>query len=307
MGKIAFVFSGQGTQYSGMGKDLYDNSPAAKEVFDTADSIRPGTSGQCFTGTLEELSQTINTQPCVFCVDLAAARCLQKLGVQPEAVAGFSLGEVAALTFAGAFSTEEGIRFVCRRAEFMQDAAEKSQSAMAAVLKLSVEQVRSLCEGFKNAYPVNYNCKGQTVAALPKSELSAFCEEVQKTGGRAVPLQVSGGFHSPFMDEASEKLLSELQTIDVKKPELPVYSNVDAKPYGEDRKKTIARQVNSPVYWQKSVENMMADGFGTFVEVGPGKTLTGLIRKISPQVRVFHVENFSDAQNAAEEIRRQPC
>ncbi|MCY1715266.1 ACP S-malonyltransferase [Caproiciproducens galactitolivorans] len=307
MGKIAFVFSGQGTQYSGMGKDLYENSPAAKEVFDTADSIRPGTSGQCFTGTLEELSQTINTQPCVFCVDLAAARCLQELGIQPEAVAGFSLGEVAALTFAGAFSAEEGFRFVCKRAEFMQDAAEKSRSAMAAVLKLSVEQVRSLCEGFKNAYPVNYNCKGQTVAALPKSELDEFCEAVQKTGGRAVPLQVSGGFHSPFMDEASEKLLSELQNIDVKQPELPVYSNVDAKPYGEDRKKTIARQVNSPVYWQKSVENMIADGFDTFVEVGPGKTLTGLIRKISPQVRVFHVENFSDAQNAAEEIRRQPC
>ncbi|MBE6829579.1 MAG: ACP S-malonyltransferase [Ruminococcaceae bacterium] len=307
MGKIAFVFSGQGTQYSGMGKDLYDSSPAAKEVFDRADSIRPGTSNQCFSGTLEELSQTINTQPCVFCVDLAAARCLRELGVQPEAVAGFSLGEVAALTFAGAFSTDEGIRFVCKRAEFMQGAAEKSQSAMAAVLKLSVEQVHTLCEGFKNAYPVNYNCKGQTVVALPKDELDDFCKEVQNAGGRAVPLKVSGGFHSPFMDEASEKLLLELQNMDVKKPELPIYSNVDAKPYAEDRKNTVARQVNSPVYWQKSVENMIADGFDTFVEVGPGKTLTGLIRKISPQVRVFNVENFSDAQNAAEEIRRQPC
>ncbi|XOQ47779.1 MAG: ACP S-malonyltransferase [Eubacteriales bacterium] len=307
MGKIAFVFSGQGTQYSGMGKDLYENSPAAREVFDRADAIRPGTSNQCFSGTLEALSQTINTQPCVFCVDLAAARCLRELGIQPDAVAGFSLGEVAALTFAGAFSTDEGIRFVCKRAEFMQDAAEKSQSAMAAVLKLSVEQVRSLCEGFQNAYPVNFNCKGQTVVALPKSELDAFCKEVQNAGGRAVALKVSGGFHSPFMDEASDKLLLELQKMDVKEPELPVYSNVDAKPYGKDRRNTIARQVNSPVYWQKSVENMIADGVDTFVEVGPGKTLTGLIRKISPQVRVLNVENFSDAQSAAEEIRRQPC
>ncbi|TQI67732.1 ACP S-malonyltransferase [Clostridium sp. KNHs216] len=307
MGKIAFVFSGQGTQYSGMGKDLCENSPAAKEVFDRADALRPGTSAQCFGGTQEELNQTINTQPCVFCVDLAAAQCLKAEGVTPDAVAGFSLGEVAALTFAGAFGPDEGIRLVCRRAAFMQDAAEKNPSGMAAVLKLPVETVRELCGRYENAYPVNYNCKGQTVAAVSKSAMDAFCADVQKAGGRAVPLAVSGGFHSPFMDEAAKKLLLELGTVEMKTPSLPVYSNVDAKPYGENGKVTLSEQINHPVYWQKSVENMIADGIDTFVEVGPGKTLCGLIKKISSQVRILNVENFADARAAAEELRRTSC
>ncbi|MBW7573001.1 ACP S-malonyltransferase [Caproiciproducens faecalis] len=307
MGKIAFVFSGQGTQYSGMGKDLSDNSPAAKEVFDRADALRPGTSAQCFGGTQEELNQTINTQPCVFCVDLAAAQCLKAGGIVPDAVAGFSLGEVAALTFAGAFSTDAGFRLVCRRAAFMQDAAEKQPSGMAAVLKLSVETVQELCEKHESAYPVNYNCKGQTVAAISKNDLDAFCRDVQEAGGRAVPLAVSGGFHSPFMNEAAEKLLAELETTEMLSPTLPVYSNVDAKPYGENGKVTLSEQINHPVYWQKSVENMIADGIDTFVEVGPGKTLCGLIKKISSQVRILHVENFAEAQAAVEELRRNPC
>lgn len=307
MGEIAFVFSGQGTQYSGMGKDLYENSPAAKEVFDLADAVRPGTAAQCFGGTQEELSQTINTQPCVFCVDLAAAQCLKAGGILPRAVAGFSLGEVAALTFAGAFGMDAGFRFVCKRAAFMQEAAEKHPSGMAAVLKLPVETVRELCSRRKNTYPVNYNCKGQTVVALQKSALGDFCKEVQAAGGRAVPLAVSGGFHSPFMDEAAQKLLTELRTEDVRPTSLPVYSNVSAKPYGEEMNATIANQVNHPVYWQKSVENMIADGIDTFIEVGPGKTLCGLIKKISSQVRILNVENFADAQAAVEELRRNPC
>ncbi|MDF1494642.1 ACP S-malonyltransferase [Caproiciproducens sp. CPB-2] len=307
MGKIAFVFSGQGAQYSGMGKDLCENSPAAKEVFDRADALRPGTCVQCFGGTQEELNRTINTQPCVFCVDLAAAQCLKAEGVIPDAVAGFSLGEVAALTFAGAFGPDEGIRLVCRRAALMQAAAEKHPSGMAAVLKLPVETVRELCGRYENAYPVNYNCKGQTVAAVSKSAMDAFCRDVQKAGGRAVPLAVSGGFHSPFMDEAAKKLLLELETVGMKAPSLPVYSNVDAKPYGENGKVTLSEQINHPVYWQKSVENMIADGIDTFVETGPGKTLCGLIKKISSQVRILNVENFADARAAAEELRRNPC
>nr|WP_319489677.1 ACP S-malonyltransferase [uncultured Caproiciproducens sp.] len=307
MGKIAFVFSGQGTQYSGMGKDLCENSPAAKGVFDCADNIRTGTSAQCFGGSQEELSQTINTQPCVFCVDLAAAQYLKAERILPSAVAGFSLGEVAALTFAGAFDMDTGFQFVCKRAAFMQDAAEKHQSGMAAVLKLPVEAVQELCGRHENTYPVNYNCKGQTVVALPKSALGDFCKEVQAAGGRAVPLAVSGGFHSPFMDGAAQKLLAELETTDVRRPLLPVYSNVNAMPYGDEMKATISKQVNHPVYWQKSIENMIADGIDTFVEVGPGKTLCGLIKKISPLVRVLNVENSADAQAVLQELRRTPC
>ncbi len=294
MDQVAFVFSGQGAQYSGMGKDLYENSPAAKKIFDRADTIRPGTSAQCFDGTPQELSVTINTQPCLFCVDLAAALSLKAAGITPCAVAGFSLGEIAALTFAQTFDFDAGFYFVCKRAAFMQTAAEKNESAMVAVLKLKSKEVQDLCAQYENIYPVNYNCSGQTVVALAKNMKEIFCKAVQERGGRTVPLAVSGGFHSPFMDEAAKKLLIELNKIEVKKPVLPVYSNLTAKPYGDSLKETIAGQVNSPVYWQNTIENMISDGISTFIEVGAGKTLCGLIKKISPQVRILNVENMSD-------------
>lgn len=300
MGKIAFVFSGQGAQYPGMGKELYEFSPAARAVFDRADAIRPGTSAQCFHGTKEELSVTINTQPCMFCVDLAGAYAVQEAGSTPSAVAGFSLGEVAALTFAQAFDFETGFRLVCRRAEFMQEAAEKRAGAMVAVLKLSVPVIRELCAEFKAAYPVNYNCPGQTVVALEKNALERFCQGVSARGGRAVQLAVSGGFHSPFMDEASKQLFAELQMIDMQEPAIPVFANTTAKPYEGDLKATLAGQVNSPVYWQSTVENMISAGIDTFIEAGAGKTLCGLIKKISPDVQVLNVEDREGLQTLAE-------
>jgi len=299
MGEIAFVFSGQGAQYPGMGKELYETSPAAREVFDRADAIRPGTSAQCFSGTQEELSQTINTQPCVFCMDLAAAQSVKAAGVSPRAVAGFSLGEVAALTFAQAFDFDTGFRFVCKRAAFMQEAAEKHESGMVAVLKLTSSAVQELCLKYENTYPVNYNCNGQTVVALTKKEQENFCKAVQALGGRAVPLAVSGGFHSPFMDEAAKQLLVELQTIELHKPVVPVYANLNAKPYDHQMKETLAGQVNSPVYWQNTIENMISDSITTFLEMGAGKTLTGLIKKISSEVRVLNVEDRAGLEAAA--------
>ena len=155
MGKIAFVFSGQGAQYSGMGKALYASSPAAKAVFDMADSLRPGTARQCFEGSMEELTQTVNTQPCVFAVDLAAARALAERGIQPDCVAGFSLGEIAALAFAGVLSDEEAFRLVCKRGELMDKAARENPGAMVAVLKLTSAQTEELCQRFEKTYPVN--------------------------------------------------------------------------------------------------------------------------------------------------------
>jgi [acyl-carrier-protein] S-malonyltransferase len=291
MGEIAFVFSGQGAQYPGMGKELYETSPAARAVFDRADAIRPGTAEQCFSGTPEELLQTVNTQPCLFCMDLAAAQSVKEAGISPDAVAGFSLGEIAALTFAQTFDFETGFRFVCKRAAFMQAAAEKYESAMVAVLRLSSDAVQELCGKYENTYPVNYNCSGQTVVALLKQEQDAFCKAVQELGGRAVPLAVSGGFHSPFMTDASKQLLVELQTVQVMNPVLPVYANLTAKPYENEMKTTIAGQVNHPVYWQTTIENMISDGITTFIEVGAGKTLCGLIKKISTKVRVLNVED----------------
>ncbi len=306
MDKIAFVFSGQGAQYPGMGKELYEVSPAARAVFDCAESICPGTRKQCFEGTQEELSVTINTQPCMFCMDLAAAQAVRELGIMPDAVAGFSLGEVAALTFAQAFDLETGFKLVCKRAALMQEAAEKHEGAMVAVLKLSGEEVQKLCAGRESTYPVNYNSSAQTVVALAKSELEGFCAAVKQQGGRAVPLAVSGGFHSPFMEEAAEGLLRELQSVDVKKPVLPVYANSTAKPYEDEIRTVLAAQVNHPVYWQNTIENMAADGITVFIEVGAGKTLSGLTKKIIPDARILNVEDRAGLQALAA-IKEELC
>lgn len=301
MGKIAFVFSGQGAQVPGMGKELYDASPAAKAVFDLADSIRPGTSAQCFSGTKEELSVTINTQPCLYCVDLAAAESLREAGIVPDAVAGFSLGEIAALAFSGIFSKQDAFKLVCERARLMQQAAESAPGAMAAVLKLDNKVVEELCQKYKQVYPVNYNCPGQLVVAGEQQELSSFCADVSAAGGRAVPLAVSGGFHSPFMQSASEGLLHFVRSLPVQNPEMPVVSNCTAEPYDGKIEEMIAAQVKSPVLWQKTVENLTAAGFDTFIEVGPGKTLCGLIKKTAAGANIYNVE---DAKSLAETIKK---
>lgn len=292
MGKVAFVFSGQGAQYSGMGKSLYEASAAAKTVFETAEQIRPGTMQQCFEGALEEISITKNTQPCLFCVDLAAAEALREAGIEPDMVAGFSLGEVAAVTFAGIFTQAEGFSLVTKRGEAMQAAAEKVDSAMAAVLKLANEKVEELCRMHPGVFPVNYNCPGQLVVAGLKSSLGDFLSDVAANGSRAVPLNVSGGFHSPFMESASIRLAQVLSGMDVKAPQMPVYANYTAEPYGEnDAKLLLEKQVSNPVRWQQTVERMIEAGVDTFVEVGAGKTLCGLIKKTNRAVKVYNVED----------------
>lgn len=299
MGKTAFLFAGQGAQYPGMGRSLQEGSAAATAVFAAADAVRPGTSQQCFEGSVQELACTANTQPCVYCVDLAAARALEEAGIHADAVAGFSLGEIAALSFAGAFADEDGFSFVCRRAQAMDRAAQHSPSGMAAVLKLENETVEQLCREFEQVYPVNYNCPGQLAAAAQRSQLAAFCKRVQESGGRAVELAVSGGFHSPFMDEAAQELAKELEHCRVQPCRIPVYANRTAQPYPhqpEEMCQLIAQQVNHPVLWEQTIRRMIEDGFDTMIEVGPGKTLSGLVKKISRTVRIFHVEDAQGVQ-----------
>lgn len=305
MGKIAFVFAGQGAQYSGMGQSLCEVSPAAKAVFDAADKLRPGTSEQCFTGTAEELSITKNTQPCLYCVDLAAAKALEEAGVTPDYVAGFSLGEIAALSFAGVFSEEQGFDFVCKRAEAMQKAGEENPGAMAAVLKLKNEQVEELCAGFEKVWPVNYNCPGQLVCAGEKSQIEAFCGKVAEAGGKAVPLAVSGGFHSPFMESASQTLREVLEPMELSEARVPVYANYTAQPYDGSAKELLTQQVKKPVRWQETVERLVELGVDTFIECGPGKTLCGLIRKTAKGVKTLNVQDGETLQTALEAVKAQ--
>lgn len=280
MGKIAFVFSGQGDQFPGMGKDLSEKFPAAAAVMKACDRIRPGTSAQCFEGTDAELAQTVNTQPCLFAMESALAAALQANGIRADAVAGFSLGEITAATHAGLFDLETGFRLVCRRGQLMQQAAENQETSMMAVIKLSPETVRSLCSKYVQVYPVNFNCPGQIAVSGLAEQMPAFAADVKAAGGRAVPLKVKGGFHSPFMADAAAVFEEELQNCTISAPQIPLYSNLTAAPYDSDPVKLLSHQICNPVQWETLVHNMISSGIDTFLEIGPGKTLTNLIRKI---------------------------
>lgn len=292
MGGLAFVFSGQGDQYPGMGRALYETFDAARRAFELCDELRPGTIRQCFDGTAEELKATANTQPCLFAMELAAAEALREKGIKPDAVAGFSLGEVTAAAFAGFFDAQTGFRLVCRRGELMQREAEKFNTAMAAVVKLTPEQVRQLCGEYPDLYPVNFNCPGQITVSGLASQMPAFAAEVKAAGGRWIPLKVGGAFHSPFMQGAADAFAEELAKAQMQKGSIPLYSNVTAEPYGEDAAGLLARQIASPVQWETLVRNLIASGIGTFVEIGPGKTLINMIKKIDPQVKTFTVTEY---------------
>ena len=301
MGKVAFVFSGQGAQYSGMGQDLFHNSAASSEVFRLADKIRQGTSSQCFVGTDEELAQTRNTQPCLFAMELATAAAAVKAGIRPAMAAGFSLGEMAALVFTGVLSFGEGFRLVSLRGNLMQADAEKHDSSMAAVLKLDTETVEQLCSQYENIYPVNYNCPGQIAVSGIRTELEDFIKSVKAAGGRAIPLRVKGGFHSPFMASASQKFGEALKDVSFQQPDIPVYSDYTGLPYEDDFAALLSRQICNPVRWQDIVAHMIKNGADTFIEIGPGSTLCGLIKNIDASVRTFHIEDCASLVKTAEE------
>ena len=303
MGKIAFVFPGQGAQHPGMGLDLCLASPAAAAVFAMADSLRPGTSAQCFEGSDEALKQTAVTQPCLWTVETAAAAALTEAGIRADVCAGFSLGELAALSYAHVVDVSTCFKTVCLRGALMEKAAEGTDAAMAAVVKLDNAAVEEICARFEGVYPVNYNCPGQVTVTALRSRMADFSAAVKEAKGRALPLKVSGGFHSPFMAGASEAFGAHLEALDFQAPAIPIYANKTALPYGCGMKQTLASQICSPVRWEDTVRNMIESGVDTFIEVGPGNVLRGFIARIDPTVRVFGVSDAESLANTLREVK----
>nr|WP_314638772.1 ACP S-malonyltransferase [uncultured Olsenella sp.] len=285
MGKVALLFAGQGAQHPGMADDLVAREPAARQTFELLEARMPGLGRLCREGSREELAQTRNTQPAVFACDLAAARALASHGVRPDAVAGFSLGELSALAFAGAFSPEDAFDLVLRRAELMDSASRRNPGGMRAVLRLPAGRVEDLAVEAGDAWPVNYNSAEQTVVAGTEEALGRLDALVREAGGRCMRLTVSGAFHSPLMAPASEGLREWLARTPPAPATVPVWANATARPYPDDpaaMAELLAGQASSPVRWQQTVEGLVALGVDTFVEVGPGSTLTKLVGRIAP-------------------------
>ena len=232
-----------------------------------------------------------------------AAAALEEGGLRADMAAGFSLGEIGALTYTRAVDLETGFHLVCRRGELMQAAAEEQPTAMAAVLKLSNEEVEQICAQFAQVYPVNYNCPGQVSVACAKEQLAPFSAAVKAAGGRALPLKVRGGFHSPFMATAAQGFAQVLEECRVGQPEMPLYSNRTGAVYEGDPKTLLSQQIASPVRWETIVRNMIAAGADTFVELGPGKTLCGLIEKIDKTVKTYALSTQADLETILKEVK----
>ena len=292
----AYVFPGQGAQFPGMGKDLYENSPLAKELFDKANEILGfHITNIMFEGSVDDLKQTRVTQPAIFLHSVILAKTLENF--QPEMVAGHSLGEFSALVANGALTFEDGLRLVYQRAMAMQKACERQPSTMAAIVGLEDAVVEETCAAIDDVVvPANYNCPGQLVISGSMEGIDKACELLTAKGAkRALKLVVGGAFHSPLMEPAREELAAAIDATTFSQPVCPVYQNVNAAPVSDPAviKQNLIAQLTAPVRWTQTVENMLKDGATLFTEIGPGKVLQGLIKKVDRNAETAGIDSFT--------------
>jgi [acyl-carrier-protein] S-malonyltransferase len=309
MGKLAFLFPGQASQYPGMGKELAGNHPVARSVFDEADrALGFSVSDLCFNGSEEALKLTANTQPAILTVSVAAYRVLAENGIEPAFVAGHSLGEFSALVAAGGLEFADAVRLVRRRGEYMQSAVPEGVGAMAAILGLAPAQVAGICRQAADGQvvaPANLNSPEQTVIS-GHAEAVKRAVELASAGGakRAVMLAVSAPFHSSLMQPAAKRLETDLRATEFRKLRVPLVNNADAEltTSGDEARESLIRQVTLPVRWEESVRELIEQGVNTFVEVGPGRVLTGLLRQIDRSIHVFNVEDEKTLRSTLEKL-----
>jgi [acyl-carrier-protein] S-malonyltransferase len=298
MGKTAFIFSGQGAQYVGMGKNLYDNFPSARKIFDEADKVLENKITElCFNGPNEKLQETVNTQPAILAHSIACYSVLKDAGFVPDIVAGLSLGEYSALVAAESIEFRQAVPLVRKRGKYMQEAVPFGKGTMAAILGLEREEVLKICkiasdEGVVEA--ANFNCPGQIVLAGEVNAVNKAVELAKAQGAkRAVVLAVSAPFHCSLLKPAADNLAKELENVEIKDSKIPVVSNVNAEftKRGHMVKQLLIKQVSSPVLWEDCIRKMIDSGVQTFVEVGPGKVLSGFVKKVNSNLRVLNVED----------------